>query len=602
MKIKPQPRVAKTADAQSAPLAQSADSPTRVPGDRSSAQAVELRELDAEIREGEATTREKSATLREEGVALREGGVDLREKGVGLRESGLGLREKGVGLREEGATQREEGASSRERGAGRREEASQVVEQDLARTLGLMKQQLEELREANAQLIQASVRAHSRTDAAESEAAEVTHQAEHDFLTGLPNRSLLLDRAVQALALAARHKTLAALLFIDLDHFKPINDTLGHAVGDKLLLSVAERLLASVRASDTVSRQGGDEFVVLLPEIDNPQSVAVIADKLIKAVGKPHFIDGHKLRVTLSVGVAIYPHAGADVDALLRNADNAMYEAKHGGRNKFTVFAAGMLDTNPLVETATQALEKALLLNQFVLHYQPQVDLQTGKVTGAEALVRWETGRPPPHPPSEFVPVAEHSGLILRLGAWVLREACRQMQAWLHAGLEIDHMAVNVSAVEFHDERFLPALTVILQETGLNPHFLELELTESVLLRDAESSVTLLRELRKLGVRIAVDDFGTGYASLGYLQRFPVDTLKIDQSFVQDLDREAGSAIVGALISMGNNLGLHVVAEGIETSHQLHFLQERNCAEGQGFYFGRAVPADEFAAQLRTPC
>jgi diguanylate cyclase (GGDEF)-like protein len=393
-------------------------------------------------------------------------------------------------------------------------------------------------------------------------------------------------------------------MYLDLDHFKHINDSLGHAVGDQLLQSAAKRLKACVRLSDTVSRQGGDEFVVLLPEVEDLQDAVLTAEKLIETMSDPHLISGHRLRVTISVGISIYPDDGTDMETVVRNADTAMYQAKKVGRNNYQVFVPEMNARAVARQSVEQALHRALEQDRFVLHYQPKINLETGAITGAEALIRMRESHDQLIYPGHFIDIAEESGLILPMGRWALHEACRQTQEWLQAGLKIGQIAVNVSSREFHNKDFLSGVISILDDTGLDPGHLELEMTESGLMQDTEPTTEILRLLKSLGVQIAIDDFGTGYSSLSYLLRFPIDTLKIDRSFVLDLDDEtgdtgsAGEAIVSAVIAMGTSLHQRVVAEGIETQQQLAFLQSHNCAEGQGYFFSRPVPADEFAALL----
>jgi diguanylate cyclase (GGDEF)-like protein len=363
-------------------------------------------------------------------------------------------------------------------------------------------------------------------------ALQMTHSAEHDFLTGLPNRMLLNDRIRQAISFAPRHMKHVAVLFLDLDGFKHINDSLGHPTGDRLLQSIAKRLVECVRASDTVSRQGGDEFVVLLSEVELAEDAAITARRMLQAVALPHSIDQHDLHVTTSIGVSVYPDDGLDAEALIKNADTAMYQAKENGRQSFQFFKPSMNTRAVERQSIEESLRRALERQEFALHYQPKINLTTGAITGAEALIRWM------HPmrglisPADFIPVAEDCGLILSIGAWVLREACAQARAWMAAGLPATSMAVNVSAIEFRHENFLDGVVAILDETGLDPEFLELELTESVLMKHAAATAVILRTLRESGIRVAIDDFGTGYSSLSYLQKFPVDAVKIDQSFV----------------------------------------------------------------------
>ncbi|MBW4055167.1 MAG: EAL domain-containing protein [Proteobacteria bacterium] len=439
------------------------------------------------------------------------------------------------------------------------------------------------------------------TEAAEQATAQMAYMAEHDFLTGLPNRSLLTDRLEQSIALAQRHGTMLALIYLDLDHFKHINDSLGHDVGDQLLQSVANRLQSCVRLSDTVSRQGGDEFVVLLPEVKDVRDATFTAEKLLKAIAKPHPVAGHRLHVSLSIGISLYPDDGKTVEMMVRNADIAMYHAKKNGRNNYQVFTQEMNVRAIKRHAVEQVLHHALEQQKFVLHYQPKVNLETGVITGAEALVRWRRSDHRLAYPAQFVSIAEECGLIVPIGKWVLREACRQAHAWLKDGLYLGQIAVNVSAVELHGKDYLVGVCDILGDTGLNPHHLELELTESGLMQDTQQTTEVLHALKGLGVQIAIDDFGTGYSSLSYLRSFPIDVLKIDQSFVQaiggDTD-DGGDAIVGAVIAMGMSLKQRVVAEGIETRQQLAFLKTHHCAEGQGYFFGRPMPAEKFAAFL----
>jgi diguanylate cyclase (GGDEF)-like protein/PAS domain S-box-containing protein len=432
-------------------------------------------------------------------------------------------------------------------------------------------------------------------------ALQMVHSAEHDFLTGLPNRMLLNDRLGQAIASAPRRKKSGAVLFLDLDGFKHINDSLGHAVGDQLLQSVAKRLVTCVRASDTVSRQGGDEFVVLLPEVEHTQEASITAARMLQAVAMAHTVGPHDLHVTASIGVSVYPDDGMDAETLVKNADTAMYQAKENGRQGFQLFEPAMNVRAVERQSTEESLRRALERREFVLHYQPKVDLRTGEISGAEALIRWTHPTRGPLEPWQFIPVAEACGLIMPIGNWVLREACTQARAWADAGLSLTTMAVNISAMQFRDGNFLAEVSTILAETGLDPRSLELELTESVLMKHADSTEFILRALRKRGVKLAVDDFGTGYSSLSYLGKFPIDTLKIDQSFVRQITTTPGeNTIVTAIISMGRSLNMRVVAEGVETPEELAFLQAHQCDEAQGYYFGRPVAPQEFAKLLAT--
>jgi diguanylate cyclase len=515
-------------------------------------------------------------------------------KPLAEREAAVLADEETVLTRTETADRRQEAAERREEAADRREEAARA-------RAALGAQAGAQLQEANERLVVATVRAQTMAEAAELATAQMSYMAQHDFLTGLPNRSLLTDRLAQSIALAQRHGKRVALMYLDLDHFKHINDSLGHAVGDQLLQSAAKRLQECVRHSDTVCRQGGDEFVVLLAAVEAVSDAALAAEKLIEAMAEPYLIGGHRLHVTLSIGVSLYPDDGKDAEALIRNADTAMYHAKKSGRNNYEVFTPEMNVRAVARRSVEAALHHALDQREFVLHYQPKVNLETGAITGAEALLRLQRSEHRLVYPAQFVSIAEDCGLILPIGKWVLREACRQTAAWLHAGLDIGQIAVNVSAVEFRGKDFLASVRAILNDTGVDPHHLEFELTESGLMQDVESTTAILHAIKDLGVQIAVDDFGTGYSSLSYLRRFPIDTLKIDQSFVQDIHTATEEAIiVSAIIAMGKSLKLQVVAEGIETRPQLTFLQSQRCAEGQGYFFSRPVVAEEFATLLAT--
>ncbi|MDP3232366.1 MAG: EAL domain-containing protein [Myxococcales bacterium] len=500
--------------------------------------------------------------------------------------------------------QREAELSAAEQALARRAEAAALREASLARQEAMLSARVDErlksealLREANERLVVAAVNAQSLTEVAEQARAQMSFMAEHDFLTGLPSRALLNDRLSQALGLAARHRHRVAVMYVDLDHFKHINDSLGHAVGDQLLQSVAQRLLACVRVTDTVSRQGGDEFVVLLSEVKTAHDAAATAEKLLRAMAEPHLIAGNRFHVTLSIGISVFPDDGPDAQSLLMCADTALYAAKREGRNTWRAFTADMNVQAVARQSVEQALHRALERDEFVLHYQPKFNLRTGDITGAEALVRMTTEQGL-IPPLQFVQTAEDCGLILPLGKWVMREACRQMVAWRSKGAAIEQIGVNVSALEFHGKDFMSNVRGILTETGLDPRRLELELTESGLIQDTATTTQTLQSLKALGVHIAVDDFGTGYSSLSYLRRFPIDTLKIDQSFVQEIDGDAGNAIVSAVIAMGVSLNHRVVAEGIETIPQLAFLRAHACEEGQGYLFSPPVTAEVLGKML----
>jgi diguanylate cyclase (GGDEF)-like protein/PAS domain S-box-containing protein len=437
--------------------------------------------------------------------------------------------------------------------------------------------------------------------ASQAMALQMAHSAHHDFLSGLPNRILLNDRIDQAIASASRYMKKLAVLFLDLDGFKHINDSLGHPTGDKLLQSIAKRLVECVRGSDTVSRQGGDEFVVLLLDVEQPEDAAQTARKILQALAEVHPIDRHDLHVTASIGVSVYPDDGLDAETLIKNADTAMYQAKENGRQSYQFFKAAMNIRAVERQSIEESLRCALERHEFAVHYQPKINLRSGEITGAEALIRWT------HPvrgsiaPSRFIPVAEECGLILPIGDWVLREACKQARTWMDAGLPLATIAVNISAMAFWQESFLESVFATLKETRLDPTCLELELTESVLMKHAESTKSILESLRAEGVQVALDDFGMGYSSLSYLTKFPVDALKIDQSFIRQITTTPSeTTIVTAVISMGRSLKLRVVAEGVETQEELAFLQAHQCDEAQGYYFSRPLAAPQFVQLLQV--
>src|SRR6266446_2803903 len=437
--------------------------------------------------------------------------------------------------------------------------------------------------------------------AARAMSQQMTHSAQHDVVTNLPNRMLLNDRISQSISLARRQHRPLAVLFLDLDRFKYINDSLGHAVGDQLLQSISKRLLASVRNSDTVSRQGGDEFVILLSEISHPEDAATSARKILFSLNAPHSIEGHDLDIAGSIGISIYPGDGEEAETLIKNADTAMYHAKESGRNNFQFFKPEMNRQAVERQSLEGSLRHAVERGEFLLHYQPKINLFTGQITGAEALIRWQHPERGLVSPAQFVPIAEDCGMILSIGRWVLREACEQAREWQNAGLPFKRISVNVSATEFRAKTFLEDVGIILRETGLEARYLDLELTEGVLMQNAKSTASVLQELKRMGVHLAMDDFGTGYSSLSYLRQFPIDVLKIDQSFVRQIsDDPNDSAIVRAIIDMGKNLKKRVIAEGIETQEQLALLQSWHCVEGQGYLFSRPVPAVRFAQLLRT--
>jgi len=428
---------------------------------------------------------------------------------------------------------------------------------------------------------------------------KMSHLAQYDYLTDLPNRLLLNDRLAQAISVAHRHRQHLAVLFVDVDRFKHVNDSLGHLIGDKLLLSIAQRLVASVRSSDTISRQGGDEFVILLSSVAHSADAALSAQKIIMNVGMPHRVDDHDLQITLSVGIGIYPDDGTDAEALVRNADIAMLNAKENGRNNYQFFKPTMNEHAQERQSVEGGLRHAVERGEFVLHYQPKMDLVAETLTGAEALIRWNRPERGIVFPVDFIPIAEQCGYIVPIGRWVLREACRQRRCWLDAHLAAIPIAINISAVELRSNDFVAHVRAILQETGLEPQYLEFELTETAFMQDPQSTIAVLRALRDMGIKLTLDDFGTGYSSLSYLKRFPIDSLKIDKSFVHGLCTDSDdSKLVSAVINLGRSFHLQVIAEGVETRQQFLALQAQDCSEGQGYYFQKPIAADEFAKLL----
>ncbi len=498
---------------------------------------------------------------------------------------------------------REFAAKVREAEASSRESASTVREKINADKEGLqnaLEEHITRLRDVNKRLVIANVNAQILTDQLQQAKTQMAHLAHHDYLTNLPNRIQLEENLTQAIKFAKRHGTKLALLFMDLDRFKVINDSLGHDIGDQLLQAVAQRLRTSVRDSDTVSRQGGDEFVVVLTDVGRLDELVTSVKKIHHIITEPYAIAQHVLHIGASIGISIYPDDGADDVTLLRHADAAMYAVKEGGRDNYAFFERAMNERAVTRQQMEASLREAIARNEFVLYYQAQYDLKTGIITGAEALIRWR------HPvdgllyPAGFLSFAQECGAMLPIGRWVLRNACEQARRWEKEGLTIDVIAVNLSAPEFESNDFLEYLLSVLHETGLAPHRLELELTESVLMRDCEATIQKLNTLRSLGVRIAIDDFGTGYSSLSYLKRFPIDTLKIDQSFVSDARSGIDEILVDAVITIGNRMQHQVIAEGIETAEQLEFLRAHQCASGQGFHLGKPINADDFTRMLKV--
>lgn len=430
--------------------------------------------------------------------------------------------------------------------------------------------------------------------------ARVNHLANHDSLTNLPNRNLLQDRARQSLMQANRQQQRIGLVFIDLDHFKTINDSLGHHVGDRLLQTVALRIRSCLRDEDTVARQGGDEFIVVLPNIKRFEDIGIVAQKLIVSLSASYSIDGAELHTSASIGVAVYPDDGPDTETLMRNADTAMYYAKSTGRNNFQFFTPQMNQAASERMQIENNLRQALVRDEFTLNFQPIVNLVTGQVGATEALLRWNTIGGPIGP-DRFIPVAEETGLIVPIGEWVIRQACRERQKWVALGLTQPRMVVNVSARQFAQKNLVATVGRILQELELSPEQIGIEITESLLMERPEDTIRTLTTFSNMGVEISVDDFGTGYSSLSYLKRFPLDKLKIDRSFVRDIATDPDdAAIVTAIIAMAHSLNIRVVAEGVETEQQLQFLRSRGCDEYQGYYFSRPVPSAEIIAKLTS--
>jgi diguanylate cyclase (GGDEF)-like protein/PAS domain S-box-containing protein len=435
--------------------------------------------------------------------------------------------------------------------------------------------------------------------AARQAANQMSYLANHDVLTSLPNRALLNDHLDLALAIAEREHRKLALLFIDIDHFKIVNDSLGHDVGDKLLIEIARGFTQATRHSDTVCRQGGDEFIILMPDIHRDFDAAEVARKLLDTLHGITRIDGHEIRIGGSIGIAVYPENGTDAFTLTKNADLAMYHAKSAGRNNFQFYTQAMTESVAQRIRVETGLRRALEHNEFVVHYQPKVDLTSGRIIGAEALVRWQHPEMGLLAPGHFIDVAEQCGLIRPIGSWVLREACRQNRDWQNAGLRPIPIAINLSPVQLHQEGFLDEVTATLSENRLSHGCLEFEVTESIAIHGEEKAITWLKTLKEMGVRLSIDDFGTGYSSLSYLKRLPIDTIKIDQSFVRDITIDPNdAAIIEAIISMAHTLRLEVIAEGVESADQLDFLRERHCDKAQGYFYSEPMPAERFGTML----
>jgi diguanylate cyclase (GGDEF)-like protein/PAS domain S-box-containing protein len=438
------------------------------------------------------------------------------------------------------------------------------------------------------------------TERREHEAA-LEYQAHHDSLTGLPNRALLPDRIEQAITQAGRSGKQVAVVFVDLDHFKLINDSLGHHVGDRLLLEVASRLKTCVRGNDTVVRQGGDEFVLVLAEQQGEDDILAVVSRLLDAVSQPWTDNGQEYGLSCSIGVSCFPQDGDEPGALLRSADAAMYQAKASGRSTYHFYTPELNQAVSERLELENSLRHALEREEFRVYYQPRIDVASGRIVGAEALIRWDCPGKGIVPPDSFISIAEETGLIIPIGQWILREACRQNSAWRRAGLPPIAVSVNLSPIQFRHTGLVDSVAAALTEAGLDPKSLELEVTESFVMHDAERINVAMQSLKALGVDIAVDDFGTGYSSLSYLKRFPVDRLKVDKSFVRDIDSDPDdAAIVRAIITLGHALNLRVVAEGVETAAHLDYLKLHGCDEVQGYYFSRPVPASQLESLLRA--
>ncbi len=456
------------------------------------------------------------------------------------------------------------------------------------------------LREAEKELSERSLQMSSilsHHKEAKQDLAQVTH---FDVLTGLPNRFLFLDRLGHAISRATRSHQMVAVMLLDIDNFKTINDTLGHTHGDLLLQDIADRLRRCVLEDDTLARIGGDEFSIVLEGVSEIEEIAIIAQKIVEIFSLPFTPSSQEIYVTPSMGITIYPMDGHDSDSLLKNADAAMYAAKEYGRNHFRFYTTDM-NALAIERFAMEgALRRAMEREEFTLHYQPQVDIKSGRVIGVEALLRWNHPERGLVPPNEFIPLLEENNLIIPVGEWVLRTACAQSRAWQDAGLPPLRMAVNLSARQFRQDNLVEMIDGILQETGISPKLLELELTEGLLMENTNETSLVLAQLKSRGVQVAIDDFGTGYSSLSYLKRFPIDRLKIDRSFVRDIITDSNDAAIAvAVISLGRSLGLSVIAEGVETPDQLEFLGVQKCDEYQGFHFSRPVPPEEIVCLFK---
>ncbi|MEW6645957.1 MAG: EAL domain-containing protein [Pseudomonadota bacterium] len=471
------------------------------------------------------------------------------------------------------------------------------------RAQGILRRQAEALENANLELDR---RVQERTAALEAEISErrhaekrLDHLAYHDALTGLPNRLMFKEHLTRGLMRAVRGQTRLAVLFIDLDRFKDVNDTLGHSIGDELLVAVTRRIKTCVRTSDTLARQGGDEFICILEGIHHADEAAAVSHKLLDLFRHPFIIGDHQLYLTASIGISIAPDDGDDVDFLVRNADAAMYHAKANGRNRYHFYTAAMTEEAQARVRIETLLRQAIDSPELATYFQPKVDISSGQLVGSEALLRWHSGELGCIPPGRFIPLAEECGLIVELGAWVLRAACRQLATWDAAGFYVPAVSVNLSVKQLERSDFIDQVSSILHETGVSPARIEFEITESIIM-SVDDALTVLHRLRALGVSLSVDDFGTGYSSLTYLKALPIQTIKIDRSFVNGIGINPGDeAIIRAVIELSRSLGFITVAEGVETTHQAQFLRNAGCNLLQGYLYGKAVPADEFTEHWR---
>ena len=471
--------------------------------------------------------------------------------------------------------------------------AVHLLAQRTSRLQALLDQRNEELARANRCIADDAV-------ARSASEQRIHHIAQHDVLTGLPSRSLLQDRLGVAIGDSERSGQPLWVMLIDLDRFKYVNDSMGHKAGDVLLMTIAARLRSAINDNDTVARLSGDEFVVIMSQQGGQRLGPMLVQQLMDSVAQPVLLGTKEYSVTCSIGVAVFPSAGALADSLIEHADIAMYSAKKLGRNNFQFYTPAMNDEAQERVRIESALRKALERNEFVLHYQPQVDLASGKIVGMEALIRWQHPELGMVQPMRFISVAEDTGLIVPIGAWVMRTACLQNRAWQDAGLGPLRVAVNLSARQFASSDLLDNISAVLDDSGLDPRCLEIELTESLFMSDVTLAVELLHNMKALGVNLSIDDFGTGYSSLSYLSRFPIDVLKIDRSFVTNITRDANdAALVASIINLAHNLKLSVIAEGVETEEQLDYLRRHGCDEMQGYYVSRPLPADQFERFLR---